>query len=182
MSLSPWKVISSNSVVSSSWLSLRRDVCETTTGVCVDPYYVVETPDWAQVFALNRTGQVLVVRQYRHGAGLLTTELPSGRIDPGETALGAAKRELREETGFISNDWQAISVIPANPARQATYAHGFIARDVERAGEPNLDPTEDIETDFMELGELLDLGKRGEVPAPHLAGVLDALRALGRLG
>lgn len=179
MPLEPWKLISSNRVVSSAWLSLRKDVCETSAGVTVDPYYVVDTPDWSQVFALNPAREVLVVRQYRHGAGIVTTELPSGRIDPGEDALTAAKRELREETGCASGNWQAIGIVPANPARQRTRAHGFIATDVAVVGEPKLDPTEDIETAFVSIGELVGLGQRGEVPAPHLACILDALVVLG---
>jgi ADP-ribose pyrophosphatase len=44
--------------------------------------------------------RILLERQYRHAAQSMMWELPAGRIDDGETALTAAKRELLEETGY----------------------------------------------------------------------------------
>lgn len=162
-------------------MTVRSDTCLTSHGVTVNPYYVVETSNWAQVFALDSSGRVLVVRQYRHGAEMITTEMPSGRIDKGEDPMLAAQRELREETGYVSANWQPLSIMRANPARQPTQAFGFLAQDVEYAGEPNLDPAEQIETDFVEMQELFELATNGQMPAPHVACILDAFIALGRI-
>src|SRR5690349_15579775 len=51
------------------------------------------------------TPRVLLERQYRHASGSILWELPAGKIDPGEAALAAAKRELKEETGYTATRW-----------------------------------------------------------------------------
>jgi ADP-ribose pyrophosphatase len=65
------------------------------------------------------TPRVLLERQYRHAAGDYLWELPAGRIDPGEEALEAAKRELLEETGYTARKWRRILKFYASP--------GFVA-------------------------------------------------------
>ena len=65
------------------------------------------------------TPRVLLERQYRHAAGDYLWELPAGRIDPGETELQAARRELIEETGYRADHWRRILKFYATP--------GFVA-------------------------------------------------------
>jgi ADP-ribose pyrophosphatase len=65
------------------------------------------------------TPRVLLERQYRHAANDYLWEIPAGRIDPGETALYAAKRELLEETGYTAKNWRRILKFYASP--------GFVA-------------------------------------------------------
>jgi ADP-ribose pyrophosphatase len=65
------------------------------------------------------TPRVLLERQYRHAASDYLWELPAGRIDPGEQELAAAKRELREETGYTATHWRRILKFYASP--------GFVA-------------------------------------------------------
>jgi len=65
------------------------------------------------------TPRVLLERQYRHAAGDYLWELPAGRIDPGETELQAARRELIEETGYRADSWRRILKFYATP--------GFVA-------------------------------------------------------
>lgn len=61
---------------------------------------VVERPDTVSVVAIDDNDDILLVRQYRYAAGQYTLEIPAGTIDPGETPEDAARRELREETGY----------------------------------------------------------------------------------
>lgn len=65
------------------------------------------------------TPHVLLERQYRHAANAYLWEIPAGRIDPGEAALYAAKRELLEETGYTAKNWRRILKFYASP--------GFVA-------------------------------------------------------
>ena len=58
--------------------------------------------------------RILLVRQYRLPAQQYLWELPAGRVDPGETPLQAAKRELMEETGYRAKKWRKwLSFTPA---------------------------------------------------------------------
>jgi 8-oxo-dGDP phosphatase len=95
----PWKTLSSRYIVRDRWMTLRADRCETGAGVVLDPYYVQEPEDWVQVVAFDSQDRVLLIRRYRHGAGLISTELPCGVVERGETPALAAARELLEETG-----------------------------------------------------------------------------------
>lgn len=73
----------------------------------------------AVVAALDETGRLLLVRQYRLPAGQSLWELPAGKLDPNETPLIAAKRELKEETGLTAKRWRKLSAFYPTP--------GFVA-------------------------------------------------------
>jgi len=74
---------------------------EATRDVVVHPGSVVVMP----VF---RGGEILLVRQYRHSVGQFLWELVAGRIDPGESALEGARRELAEETGYTARRYRKL--------------------------------------------------------------------------
>ena len=93
-----WKVLSSEYLFNEPWLTIRKDRCQLPNGHIVPAFYVNEYPDWVNVFALTEEGQVVMVKQYRHGIREISIELPGGVIDEGETPEEAARRELMEET------------------------------------------------------------------------------------
>jgi len=64
---------------------------------------------------VDKKNRILLVRQYRLPAQRYLWELPAGRLDPGETPLQAAKRELAEETGYRAKKWKTIAVFYASP-------------------------------------------------------------------
>jgi ADP-ribose pyrophosphatase len=79
---------------------------------------IVHHPGSVVILALDETGtgpRLLLERQYRHAAESYLWELPAGRIDPGESELAAAKRELREETGYSASSWRRILKYYASP-------------------------------------------------------------------
>jgi len=81
MPLAPWKTLSSRYIIRDRWMTLRADRCETAAGVVIDPYYVQEPEDWVQVVAFDPADKILMIRQYRHAAGLISNELPCGGIE-----------------------------------------------------------------------------------------------------
>jgi 8-oxo-dGTP pyrophosphatase MutT (NUDIX family) len=162
MNLKPWQQLSSRLVVQDRWMTLRADVCELADGQEKAPYYVIEERDWAHCMAVTRDNRIILVRQYRHAAGVLCTELPGGVIDDGESPQQAAQRELREETGYVSDDWQSMGSFYANPARQTNRLHLFIARNVHLAGEPTPDPGEELAVLSVSPDELVGLISSGE--------------------
>src|SRR5215472_7608549 len=120
MAITPWKVIESRYLIRDPWMVLRADRCKTSGGITIDPYYVQEPEDWVQVIAFDRDNRILLIRQYRHGAGVISSELPCGKIDPGETPADAARRELLEETGCAA---QALLPLPSLSPNSAHYAN-----------------------------------------------------------
>ena len=140
-----WAVLSSEYLIRRPWLTARRDVARLPDGRINNEYYVLEYPDWVNVIAITKDGQVVLERQYRHGLGKTCYELPCGVIEAGETPLEAAKRELLEETGYAGGQWQPWMTLSPNPATSSNLAHSFLAIGVEKVSGQHLDATEDIE-------------------------------------
>ena len=118
MTTPPWTVRDSTYPLLDRWIRVRADDCATAAGVRVAPYYVLEFPDFVHVLAETVSGQIVLVRQYRHGIGASSLELPGGVMDPGESdILVTAAREgagddLRVQVEFtdVGIKWLALVV------------------------------------------------------------------------
>jgi len=139
-------------------------------------FYRLQGPDWVNVVAFTRQGELLVVEQFRHGIDASTLEIPGGGCDAGEAPETAAWRELREETGFISGDWAYLGFCTPNPATQNNRCHTFLALDCDPAGDLDLDPAEELQVWACSWPEWQGLMRRGEI---HHALVLTAFQLLG---
>ena len=106
--------------------------------------------------------QVLLEYQYRDAAQSFLWELPAGRIDPGESELGAAKRELLEETGFKASRWKRILRFWASPGFVAEAMSIYLARGL-RPGNAQPEEDEVIETRFFALSGALQMVLRGTI-------------------
>ncbi|MFZ6757933.1 NUDIX hydrolase [Undibacterium sp. Ji50W] len=172
----PWRQLASKSLIDDRWLTLRADTCELHNGQIIEPYYVVEEPQWVHVFAQAADGKILVVRQYRYAANVVCTELPGGVVDAGESVLDAAQRELLEETGYVASSWTPHGKYYANPARQTNSIHLFIARGLQRQAEKTLDASEDITESFAHPSEVKAMITSGEFSQSlHIASFYMAL-------
>jgi ADP-ribose pyrophosphatase len=116
--------------------------------------------------------KVLLERQYRHAADSYLWELPAGRIDKGEHALAAAKRELLEETGYKANNWKKILKFYASPGFVAEPMTVFWARGLI-AGPAQPEADEVIEQRLVPLSKAVRMVKRGTIrDAKTIASVL----------
>ena len=138
-------------------------------------FYRLQGPDWVNVVAFTRGGDLLVVEQFRHGIDAPTLEIPGGGCDAGETPAEAARRELREETGFVSDRWAVLGSCTPNPATQNNRCHTFLALDCDPAGDLELDPAEELQVWACPWSEWLALMRRGAI---HHALVLSAFQFL----
>ena len=116
--------------------------------------YVIEAPTWANIIGRSSNNKILLIRQFRFGTDEIELEIPGGMIEPGESPLDGAQRELEEETGFISTHWKQIGVVDANPAIQNNRCFTFLADQIEPKGKVNFDPDEDIEFELATLDEV----------------------------
>ena len=171
--LKPWVVEDSRITYADRWLKVRTDRCVSPSGPVIDPFHVLEYPAWVNVVALTPDGEIVLVRQYRHGVQQILLELPAGVVDPNDTPASAALRELREETGFEAEELHLTGSMDANPATQTNRSWSFLATGVKRTGEQRLDDTEDIEVELQPFVAFADRVLRAEVNLQglHLAGV-----------
>jgi ADP-ribose pyrophosphatase len=111
---------------------------------------LVDHPDSVVVVAVEGD-QVLCVRQPRRGPGKDTLELPSGKIEPGESPLEAAARELAEECALGADEWQELGSFWAVPAYSTEFVHVYEARGLRAADAVPLDEDEEIEVEHIPL-------------------------------
>jgi ADP-ribose pyrophosphatase len=124
------------------------------------------------VLVVDEEGRVLLARQYRHAAGQFLYELPAGRIDQGENALAAAKRELLEETGYTARKWKRILRFWASPGFVAETMSLFLARELQ-PGPAQPEEDEAIEIQFVPLKKVVAMVVSGAIQdAKTIAGVL----------
>ncbi|WP_144796556.1 NUDIX hydrolase [Microbacterium paludicola] len=158
MGPAPWVVTASETVIADRWIRLRADTCIDAAGRTIAPYYVLEPAEWVSVLALTPAGDVVVVEEYRHGAGIVAIGTIGGAVGEGETPVQAAGRELQEETGFAAREIVDLGATWANFGNQTNRVHHFLARDCVRVADQSLDEGETISVrvaPFADLGERL---------------------------
>jgi ADP-ribose pyrophosphatase len=144
----------------------RRDVIRHSGSI------VVLAVDDPQKSSRKAEPLILLERQYRHAAQSMMWELPAGRIDDGETALTAAKRELLEETGYTARQWKRILHFYVSPGFLDETMTIYLARGL-KAGRAQPEPDERIAVSFFTLSEAKRMALNGRIrDAKTIAGVL----------
>lgn len=178
MPITPWKILNSRHIHP----RFRIDTVELASGRTFEPV-VLEFRSWANVLALTKNNEVVLVKQYRHGVQEDLLEFPGGIVDDGESPLEGIRRELMEETGYSAENLVEVGRIYPNPALPHNTLFCYVATDVEKVGEQHFDDTEEIEVQLLPLDELIELAKSGKfLHALHVAVLFQALAFLKRVG
>jgi len=127
------------------------------------PFYVLECDDWVNVVAFTTADELVLVRQYRQGREELSLEIPGGVVEPDEPPADAARRELREETGYTCEAIEPLGWVAPNPAIQTNRCHTYLATGCRYEGEPTPDEGEDIEVELMPAAQVRDALREGTI-------------------
>ena len=146
-------------------------------GVTTDMEFV-EHPGATAIIPMLDESRVLLLKQYRHSLREYIWEIPAGTLDPQESIMNCAKRELIEETGFSANQWQKLAEITPVPGYSDERIHIFLATDLQPA-EQNLDTDEIINVHDVGFSEAIEMIETGEIQdAKSIAGLYLALNRL----
>ncbi|MBQ4463160.1 MAG: NUDIX hydrolase, partial [Eubacterium sp.] len=184
-----WKLISTEHIVKDKGIYFINSAYRFPDGTVFEPFYSYSRRDYVVIVASDEDGNYLCVRQYRQGIGKVTTEFPAGGIErrdgkeygsgdtSAEDALDAAKRELLEETGYESDEWQHMLTIPSNATIADNYAHLFVARNCRKVAGQSLDETECLNVITLSADEIDGLVTDGDfLQAMHVTAWLMSQR------
>ena len=130
-------------------------------GVTSDMDFIRHPGAAAMVPMLNYR-EVVLIKQYRHAIREFIWEIPAGTLDPDESPLTCARRELIEEIGYSAADWHQLGTITPLPGCSDERIHIFLALDLKPA-EQNLDDDEMINVHKMNLSEAMQMILAGEI-------------------
>ncbi|MBI3978483.1 MAG: NUDIX hydrolase [Chloroflexi bacterium] len=165
MELRPWTVLDAEHLLSAPpWLEVYREQVQLPGGRVLDDFYRVVMPEFAVVAAVTPDGQLVMVRGYRHGPRRIVLSAPAGLVEPGETPLAAAQRELLEETGYAATDWTSLGRFVVDSNRQGGTAHIFLARQARPVTAGNQDDdTEIVQVELLDPRQFGQAIHRGEI-------------------
>jgi 8-oxo-dGTP pyrophosphatase MutT (NUDIX family) len=162
--LHTWERLADERVYSCRIFSIRRDRARFSRDQAEHDFHVIESPDWVNIVPITPAGEVVLVRQFRHGIRDYTLEIPGGMVDPEDASpLVAAQREMIEESGYDGNRIEPLGSIQPNPAIQSNRCHSFVAYDVEPRHATRFDSTEETEVVLAPLAAIPDLIRGGQI-------------------
>jgi ADP-ribose pyrophosphatase len=150
-----WAVTSREVVYDCRYFKVFRDQLRRPDGGEQD-YNWIPSNGAVTILAFDAAGNVVMTRQYRHPVQKSLPDLPGGGINPGESEEDAARRELREETGYAAGRMTRIGAFYPSPARLQTQMTVFVAFDLE-PGPTELDDGELVEVTLVPWPKVLEL-------------------------
>ena len=170
-----WEEIKTEHIVKDEWIDFRRSVFRFPNGTEFEPYYTYSRRNYVVIVASDEEGNYICVRQFRYGIKKVTTEFSAGGIERTdgkeygdndkavtEDALEAAKRELQEETGYVSDEWRHLITVPSNATIADNYAYIFEAKNCRRVSGQNLDDTEFLNVKKYTADEIETMIEKGD--------------------
>jgi ADP-ribose pyrophosphatase len=167
----PFELISSETLLKGRAFLIRRDLLKTPDGR-ETKFDIIEHGGSVIIVPIDKDGNLLFVRQYRHAAGIDLLELPAGTLEKGEDPTVCAAREIREETGFAADKLEKIGDFYLAPGYSTEFMHVYLAQEL-RHDPLEADADEFLSVEAIPLAEAFQMAERGEMPdAKSLAALL----------
>lgn len=175
-----WKTRKSEKLIDNHWVKVRRDAVELPNGQSIDDFYAITINDAAAIVALDDEGNVILKNEYRYCYDRNLIELPAGTFEENETdGLAVAKRELLEETGYVSDNWTYLGATVESSAKLTNYMHIYFANHCRKVSGQHLDDTEELDVIVIPLSEAVEMVMKNEICCNSSAhGILQVARML----
>ena len=176
-----WKTRKSEKLIDNHWVKVRRDEVELPNGQSIDDFYAITINDAAAIVALDGEGNVILKNEYRYCYDRNLIEVPAGTFEENETdGLAVAKRELLEETGYVSDNWTYLGATVESSAKLTNYMHIYFANHCRKVSGQHLDDTEELDVIVIPLSEAVEMVMKNEICCNSSAhGILRVARMLG---
>lgn len=149
------RVVGKKATPLSRWVTLVEKVVQVKPGDSPQVYHFLAQAAYVGVFAVTVDGRIPIVRQFRPSVEEFTWEFPAGTLEDGETPEEAARRELREETGFDAEEFVNLGCFIPDSGRLQVDSHAFFARSA-RVVEHHV-PEAGVEVRLVTFAELHDM-------------------------
>ena len=180
MTDNPYTLLNSQTMYSCPWYRVRQDKLLLPDG-SPGEYNVILRPDAVYIVPVLESGELVLIRNYRHTINSWLWEIPAGSNEPSLSPLENAQKELAEEIGGTAKSFNKLGVFYTIPGVSNEAGHFYLAQGVT-LGEPNHEPSEVIERYTLSLERVEQMLRRGEIQdgpsalalhlaLPHLNGV-----------
>lgn len=145
------------------WFQISREEVELPSGRVLNDFYRIVMPEFSLVVPVTTSGEILMVRGYRHGPRKVCLSVPGGLIEPGESPLKAAQRELLEETGYEAREWLMLGTFTVDSNRQGGTAHLFLAKNVIQVEIRDENDAEELQIELMSAHQVLESIRKNDI-------------------
>ncbi len=153
-----------DATLAENWLfTLRRERFRSRKSGRTHDFYVLHLADAVSVVATTLEGKLILVRQFRAGAGRDSLETPGGLVDAGEDPVAAGLRELLEETGYAGENARLIGSACSNPSLMTSRIFIVQVDACRPVSPPSLDEGEEVAIELVEADEALTMVGDGRI-------------------